>query len=325
MKTALITGISGQDGSYLAELLLTKGYEVHGTVLASELADPPRLWRIAPILNKINLHLASIEDLPAMLAIIGEVHPDECYHLAALSVVRYDLSGEFDILRTNVDGTHNILYALKQSSPSCRYYFAGSSEMFGIASIFPQDENTSFHPRSVYGITKLAGYHLTRLYRETHDLFTCAGILYNHESERRGEAFVTRKITRTAARIKMGIENELRLGNLDARRDWGYAPDYVKAMWLMLQHDRPEDFVVASGQTHSVREFAAAAFAALDLDWRPYVVVDPAFYRPAEAVPLVGNPTRAKDQLGWQPTVTFEDLVERMVRADIERIKAENR
>lgn len=317
-KKALITGISGQDGSYLAELLLDKGYEVHGLVQRVELEDPERqLCRIRHLVDRLTLHPASIESFPGLFRIVEQVQPDECYHLAAASFVSYSVDEEFAIFNANVTGTHYILSALRERAPQCRFYFAGSSEMFGRAPYSPQDENTPFHPRSAYGITKVTGFHLTRNYRENYGMFTCSGILYNHESERRGYEFVTRKISSTVARIKLGKASELRLGNLDAQRDWGYAPDYVEAMWLMLQQDQPDDFVIATGEPHSVREFVQAAFDVVGLDWEKYVVIDPRFYRPAEEHTLTGDASKARSRLGWQPRVRFPELVRRMVLADI--------
>ena len=318
---ALITGISGQDGSYLAELLLGKGYEVHGIVMRSELEDAERsLWRLQPVLNQIYLHPASIEAYPSLFQIVTRIKPDECYHLAASSFVSYSLDDEFAIFNSNVNGTHYILSVLKEAAPQCRFYFAGSSELFGHATHSPQDESSSFHPRSAYGITKATGYYLTSNYRDNYGLFGCNGILYNHESPRRGNEFVTRKITRGAAQIKLGLAKELKLGNLDAVRDWGYAGDYVEAMWLMLQQDQPGDYVIATGQAHTVREFCEVAFKHLDLDYGDYVVVDEVFYRPTEAMALIGNAAYAKKVLGWEPKVAFDKLVKMMVDADMERL-----
>jgi GDPmannose 4,6-dehydratase len=258
-KKALITGITGQDGSYLAELLLEKGYEVHGIVRRVALEDPAhRLSRIEPILNEIHLHSASLESFPSIFRAVNDVEPDECYHLAAQSFVTYSFEDEFSTLNTNINGTHHILATIKDCTPDCRFYFAGSSEMFGNAVTVPQDEQTPFNPRSAYGISKLAGYHLTRNYREIYGLKASCGILYNHESPRRGYEYVTRKITSNVAKIKLGLANELRLGNLEAKRDWGHAKEYVKAMWKMLQRNTPDDFVIATGRSHSVRDVVKA-------------------------------------------------------------------
>jgi GDPmannose 4,6-dehydratase len=317
-KIALITGISGQDGSYLAELLLEKGYAVHGLVQRVELEDPERrLSRITHLLDRLTLHPASIESFPSLFRVVERIQPDECYHLAAASFVSYSFDEEFAIFNANVSGTHFMLSVLRESAPNCRFYFAASSEMFGRACTSPQNEETPFHPRSAYGITKVTGFHLTRNYRESYGMFACSGILYNHESERRGFEFVTRKITSTVARIRLGRASELRLGNLDAMRDWGYAPDYVDAMWRMLQLDQPDDYVIATGEPHSVRAFVQAAFKVAGLDWQQYVVIDPTFYRPAEEFVLTGDASKARSRLNWQPTVRFEELVRRMVLADM--------
>ena len=321
-KNALITGITGQDGSYLAEFLLSKGYEVHGIVRRVALEDPKhRTWRINHIREKVKLHSASLESYSSVFNVIEKIQPDECYHLAAQSFVSISFEDEFSTMNTNINGTHSVLSALKQRAPKCRFYFAGSSEMFGVAPKSPQNEETPLFPRSSYGISKLAGFHLTRNYREAYNLFACSGILFNHESPRRGFEFVTRKITDAVARIKMGLEKELFLGNLDAKRDWGFAGDYVKAMWLMLQQPKPDDFVAATGETHTIREFLDMAFGHAGLDWKKYVKVDKQFYRPAEIFELRGDYSKARKILGWEPTVSFKDLVHRMVDNDLELYK----
>jgi GDPmannose 4,6-dehydratase len=315
---ALITGISGQDGSYLAELLLTKGYEVHGIVMRTELEDPDRsLWKLSKIINKIALHSASIEAFPSMFQIVQRVQPDECYHLAASSFVSYSFDDEFAIFNSNVNGTHYILSILKEAAPHCRFYFAGSSELFGRVSSCPQDENTPFHPRSAYGITKATGYYLTSNYRDNYGMFACNGILYNHESVRRGNEFVTQKIVRGAVQIKLGRAHELLLGNLESKRDWGYAPDYVQAMWLMLQQDQPDDYVIATGNLHTVRDFCEIVFTYLGLNYQDYVKVDPKFFRPAEDVPLVGDSSKAQQKLNWMPEKTFHSMIKEMVEYDL--------
>lgn len=315
---ALITGISGQDGSYLAELLLSKGYEVHGIVMRSELEDPERsLWKLKGILNQITLHPASIEAFPSLFQIVQRIQPDECYHLAASSFVSYSFDDEFAIFNANVNGTHYILSILKEVAPQCRFYFAGSSELFGRASSYPQNESTPFHPRSAYGITKATGYYLTSNYRENYGMFACNGILYNHESVRRGFEFVTRKCVRGAVQIKLGLANELILGNLDAQRDWGYAPDYVHAMWLMLQQDRPDNYVIATGRLHSVRQLCEIAFKLVGLNYQDYVKVDPKLFRPTEEVPLVGDASKAHEVLNWKPEKTFENMIEEMIAFDL--------
>jgi GDPmannose 4,6-dehydratase len=326
MKRALITGIDGQDGSYLSEFLLEKGYQVHGIVRRVALEDPEHhLWRIRHILDKLVLHSASLESYASIFKVVEKVKPDECYHLAAQSFVSYSFEDEFSTINTNINGTHHVLSAIKENAPKCRFYFAGSSEQFGLVKESPQNENTPFHPRSPYGISKAAGFYLTQNYREAYNLFACNGICFNHESPRRGYEFVTRKITHTVAKIKLGLANKLELGNLEAKRDWGYAGDYVKAMWLMLQQAEPEDYVVANGQTHSVKEFVELAFSYADLNWQDYVVIDERLYRPAEVRELRGDYSKAKQKLGWQPQVKFEDLLKMMVEADLKMVKDKDR
>lgn len=321
MKKALITGITGQDGSYLAELLLEKGYEVHGIIRRSAIEDPEhRMSRIIHILDRIVIHAGSVESYPSIFNVVREVMPDECYHLAAQSFVAYSFEDEFSTLMTNINGTHHVLSAIRQIAPSCRFYFAASSEMFG-NSPPPHNENTLFRPRSAYGISKLTGYHLVRNYREAYGLFAVNGILFNHESPRRGFEFVTRKITSHAARIKLGLAKELRLGNLEARRDWGHAKDYIKAMWTMLQADSPEDYVIGTGESHSVREFVEIAFDYLGLDYREFVVTDEKFYRPAEIYNLVADPSKAMSKLGWDFRYRLTDLVQEMVENDLKLFK----
>ncbi|HEU4419768.1 MAG TPA: GDP-mannose 4,6-dehydratase [Planctomycetota bacterium] len=322
MKKALITGITGQDGSYLAEYLLKQGYEVHGIVRRVALEDSRhRLWRILPIRDRLTLHAASLDSFPSLYRAIQRLQPDECYHLAAQSFVSYSFEDEFSTMQTNINGTHYVLAALHDACPRCRVYFAGSSEMFGKVVETPQRETTPFHPRSVYGISKVAGFELTRNYREAYGTYACTGILFNHESPRRGHEFVTRKISSTVARIKLGLEKELRLGNLEAKRDWGFAGDYVRVMHAMLNLDEPEDFVIGTGSTYSVREFLEVAFGELDLDYKDYVVVDERFYRPAEVQLLVADPAKARKRLGWRPDVEFKELVRMMVRADLEALR----
>ncbi|MGA2435011.1 MAG: GDP-mannose 4,6-dehydratase [Bryobacteraceae bacterium] len=316
-KRALITGITGQDGSYLAEFLLDKGYEVHGMVRRVALEDPEhRLSRILPVADRIHLHAASLESYASIHNLVQKVQPEECYHLAAQSFVSYSFDDEFSTLNANINGTHFILAALKNLAPGCRFYFAGSSEMFGHAEEVPQTERTRFHPRSSYGISKVAGFELTRNYREAYRLHATSGILFNHESPRRGFEFVTRKITSGVARILAGKARELRLGNLEARRDWGHAREYVTAMWMMLQQPEPDDYVVATGEPHSVREFAELAFACAGLDYRKHVVSDPDLFRPAEVNILAGDATKAHEKLGWRNTTGFRELVRDMVEAD---------
>jgi GDPmannose 4,6-dehydratase len=318
MTRALITGITGQDGSYLAELLLEKGYEVHGIIRRVAIEDPEhRLWRILHIKDRLHLHAASLESLPSIYRVFQTVKPDECYHLAAQSFVTYSFEDEFSTLNANINGTHHVLSALRDCAPACRFYFAASSEMFGKVAEVPQTETTPFHPRSAYGISKVAGFHLTRNYREAYNIQASSGILYNHESPRRGFEFVTRKITSHAARIKLGLAKELHLGNLDAKRDWGHARDYVRAMWLMLQQEKPGDYVIATGEQHSVREFAGVAFSHLSLNYQDYVVVDPQLLRPADVETLLGNSALANQCLGWSHRTSFSELVREMVEADL--------
>jgi GDPmannose 4,6-dehydratase len=317
-KRALITGITGQDGSYLAEHLLSLGYEVHGLVRRVALEDPQRRFnRIGHLLERLTLHPASLESYPSLFRVISQHKFDECYHLAAQSFVAESFADGFSTMNTNINGTHYMLAALREQQPQCRFYFAGSSEMFGKVGEVPQKESTPFHPRSPYGISKVAGFDLTRNYREAYGMFCVSGILFNHESPRRGFEFVTRKITSAVARIKKGQQDELRLGNLDARRDWGHAKDYVRAMHLMLQRANPEDFVVASGESHTVQEFCELAFREVGLDYRNYFVQDERFYRPAEVESLVGDATRARTVLGWSPQITFKDLITEMVQNDL--------
>ena len=322
MKRALITGITGQDGSYLAELLLEKGYEVHGLVRRVAIEDPEhRLWRILHLRDRLKLHAASLESLPSIYRVFQAVKPDECYHLAAQSFVAYSFEDEFSTLNANINGTHHVLAALRDCAPDCRFYFAASSEMFGKVAQMPQNELTPFHPRSAYGISKVAGFHLTRNYREAYGVKASSGILYNHESPRRGFEFVTRKITSHAARIKLGLAKELRLGNLESRRDWGHAREYVRAMWLMLQQDEPEDYVIATGEQHSVREFVETAFSRLGLNYHDHVIIDPQLLRPADVETLLGDAAKARRKLGWSCQVKFKELVHEMVEADLRLLK----
>ena len=320
-KRALITGITGQDGSYLAELLLGKGYEVHGVVRRVALEDVEhRLWRIKHILDKVALHSASLESYASVYKVVERVRPDECYHLAAQSFVSYSFEDEFSTINTNINGTHYVLSSVKEKAPTCRLYFAASSEMFGNALESPQSEDTPLNPRSAYGISKVAGFYLTKNYREAYGLHATSGILFNHESQRRGFEFVTRKITPGVAYIKHGVNHEVRLGGVDARRDWGHAKDYVRAMWLMLQQDEPDDYVIAMGQTYSVRDFVELAFSYAGLNWKDYVVIDEKFFRPAEVFELRGNASKAREKLGWTPDYCFEDLVQAMMHDDLKTV-----
>ncbi|MDQ6925541.1 MAG: GDP-mannose 4,6-dehydratase [Candidatus Eremiobacteraeota bacterium] len=317
-KTALITGITGQDGSFLAEFLLEQGYRVVGMTRRTS-TDVHE--RIQHLVDRIEIVSGDLLDQSSITSIVAAVRPDEIYNLAAQSFVPTSwnqpvLTGEFTAL-----GVTRVLESIRAVDKSIRFYQASSSEMFGKVHAVPQSETTPFYPRSPYGVAKVYGHWITVNYRESYDMFASSGILFNHESERRGKEFVTRKISDAAARIKLGLQKELRLGNLDAQRDWGFAGDYVRAMWLMLQQEHADDYVVATGRTHAVREFVRLAFAAVDLDWEPYVVVDPRYYRPAEVDLLVGDASKARAVLGWTPDVRFEALVERMVRADLERLR----
>jgi len=317
-QRALITGITGQDGSYLAELLLSKGYEVHGLVRRVALEDPThRLARLQMVRNRITLHAGSVESFPSLFQVVAAVEPHECYHLAAQSFVSYSFDDEFSTFNTNINGTHHLIAALRHIVPGCRLYFAASSEMFGKVEDVPQTELTRFHPRSSYGISKVCGYELTRNYREAYSAYAVSGILFNHESPRRGFEFVTRKISSSVARIVAGKETKLRLGNLEARRDWGHAREYVAAMWQMLQQPEPGDYVIATGEAHSVREFCEIAFAEADLDYRDYVVMDERLYRPAEVDLLIGDSSKARLAFGWEPRTKFRDLVREMVQEDM--------
>lgn len=319
MKKALITGITGQDGSHLAEWLLEQRYDVHGIVRRSSTESFERIGHIA---ERINLHQADLLDQLSLIEVLKAVEPDEVYNLAAMSFVPTSwsqpvLTGEFTAM-----GVTRMLEAIRLlDRKRIRFYQASSSEMFGKVQEVPQRETTPFYPRSPYGVAKVYGHWITVNYRESYEMFCCSGILFNHEGPRRGREFVTRKITHAIARIKFGLQDRLCLGNLDAQRDWGYAGDYVRAMWLMLQQDRPEDYVIATGETHSVREFVEAAFGCADLDWKKHVVQDPALIRPAEVDLLVGDPSKARRVLGWKPEVTFPELVRMMVRADLELVE----
>ncbi len=324
MKKALITGITGQDGSYLAELLLAKGYEVHGIIRRASTFNTGRIDHLYkdPHVNGVHLflHYGDIADSTNLIKLLYRIQPDEVYHLAAQSHVRVS----FDIPEYTGDvtgmGTIRILEALRETGVGAKFYQASSSEMFGKVQEVPQRETTPFYPRSPYGVAKLYAYWATRNYRESYGLFACNGILFNHESPRRGETFVTRKITRAVAHIKAGLQKKLYLGNLDAKRDWGYAKEYVEAMWLMLQQERPDDYVIATGETHSVEEFLAEAFSHAGLDWRSYVELDEKYLRPSEVDLLIGDPSKAKAELGWQPSTTFPELVRLMVDADAQAL-----
>ena len=319
-KVAFITGITGQDGSYLAELLLTKGYEVHGLVRED---GRETLDRIDPLLDQVTLHEGNLSDQANLTRIVRATRPSEIYNLAAQTFIPASWEMPIETTDATALGVVRVLEAARSANEPARVFQAGSSEMFGRVETSPQNEQTDFRPRNPYATSKVYGYWITSNYRERYDMFACTGIMFNHESPRRGRDFVTRKITRTVAQIKMGTADELRLGNLQARRDWGFAGDYVNAMWMMLQHSRPDDYVIGTGVAHRVEDFVAAAFAHVGLDWHDYVVIDPKFYRPAEPGLLVADPTKAREQLGWQPEIEFDQLVAMMVESDLAEL-AEN-
>ena len=321
-KVALINGITGQDGSYLAEFLLSKGYEVHGIVRRVALEDEThRLWRVRKILKDINIHAGSLESYASLYNIINKIKPAEVYHLAAQSYVGYSFEDEFSTLNININGTHYLLSAVKEfADRNIKFYFAGSSEMFGKVKETPQNEETVFNPRSSYGISKVTGFYLTKNYREAYKLHASNGILFNHESPRRGFEFVTRKISYAVARIKKGSKEKLKLGNINAKRDWGHAKDFVEAMWLMLQKDSPGDYVIGTGEEHSVEEFAKKAFSHVGLNYKDHLIIDQKLMRPAEVDTLLADSSKAKKDLKWKPKISFNDLVASMVEHDLENI-----
>ncbi|WP_417897208.1 GDP-mannose 4,6-dehydratase [Bacillus haimaensis] len=319
MKKALITGITGQDGSYLAELLLSKGYKVFGL---KRRTATPSFENISHLLDNIELISGDLLDLASLIEAIRISQPDEIYNLAAQSFVTDSWSQSAYTGHASALGVTNMLEAIRITNPNIRFYQASSSEMFGKVLEIPQIETTPFYPRSPYAVSKVYGHWITVNYRESYGLFACSGILFNHESPRRGYDFVTRKVTDAVAKIKLGLQKELFLGNLDAKRDWGYAGDYVKAMWLMLQQNKPDDFVIATGETRSVKELVEVAFSHVGLDWTKYVVQDPKLMRPAEVDLLLGNPKKAEEKLGWKPEVSFDELIKMMVESDLEKIKA---
>ena len=320
-KIALISGITGQDGSYLAEFLLKKKYKVHGIIRRVALEDRThRLWRLKGILKKINLHAASLESYASIVKIIQKIKPTEIYHLGAQSYVDYSFKDEFSTLNTNINGTHYFLSAVKDFSPKTKFYFAGSSEMFGKVRTIPQNEKTAFYPRSAYGISKVTGHDLTRNYREAYNLFCCTGILFNHESPRRGFEFVTRKISHGVATIKLGLQRKIVLGNLDAKRDWGHAKDYVEAMWLMLQRKRPDDYIIGTGILNTIENFTKKAFKCVGLNYKDYVVSDDKFKRIKDNACRTADNSKAKKILKWKPKINFNNLVEEMVESDLRQI-----
>ena len=323
-KVALITGITGQDGSYLAELLLSKGYKVHGIVRRVALEDETnRLWRIRKILNEISLHAGSLESYASLFNIIRKIEPDEIYHLGAQSYVAHSFDDEYSTLNININGTHYVLSAFKEIAEKnkIKFYFAGSSEMFGKVKETPQKETTPFHPRSAYAVSKVTGYHLVKNYREAYNLHACNGILFNHESPRRGYEFVTRKISYGVARIKKGLQKKIKLGNIKSKRDWGHAKDYVNAMWLILQQDKPDDYVIGTGKQHSVEEFAEKAFSHVGLNQKDHIDIDKNLLRPTEVDTLLADYSKAKKDLNWEPKVSFDELVINMVESDLKIVK----
>ncbi len=319
-KKAFITGINGQDGSYLTELLLEKGYEIHGIFRRSSVPNTQRIDHLVKPENKLTLHFGDLQDTSSLMQLLNDVQPDEIYNLGAQSEVGVSFANPQYTAESTALGVLNLLEAIRQSKIRTRFYQASSSEMFGMAQEVPQKETTPFHPRSPYGVSKVFGYWMSVNYREAYKLFASNGILFNHESPRRGETFVTRKITLALARIKAGLQDKLYLGNLNAKRDWGYAKDYVEAMWLMLQQDKPDDFVVSTGETHTIREFLEEAFGYVGMDYQKYVEIDPKFMRPAEVDLLLGDCSKAKKVLGWKHSVDFKGLVRLMVDADLKLV-----
>lgn len=319
-KKAVITGITGQDGGYLADFLLKKGYEVYGFVRRETFENSKLLKNVCEFSNEINFVPVSISDPLSTFKEISKIKPDEFYHLAAHSFVSYEMSDEIYIMNINFNSTSNISTSLREVNPKCKMFFAGSSEMFGIPNETPQNENTRFNPRSIYGISKVASYYLLKNLREQEGFFAATGIMYNHESPRRRHQFVTKKIINEAVKIKLGLSSKLELGNLDALRDWGYAPDYVRAMWLMLQQEKAEDYIVATGKLHSVKEFVAIVFDHLDLDYKKYVKVNKQYYRPAEEIPLCGNSQKIR-AIGWAETINFETMIKELILAEEAQVK----
>ena len=321
-KKALITGISGQDGSYLAELLLSKDYVVHGTLRkVSSKKNHNQLWRIQHLLKKLKLHEVSLDSYRTISDLIKSLQPDEVYHLAAQSYIDHIFKDEFLTLNTNINGTHYVLSAIKETSRHSRFYFAGSSEMFGNVKKFPQNETTPFYPNSTYAISKVSGFNLTRYYREAYNIHASSGILFSHESPRRGLEFVTRKISYGVAAIKANLEKKIVLGNINSIRDWGHAKDYVKAMWMILQKEKPEDYVVGTGETHSVEEFIRKSFELVNLNYKDHIIIDKNLIRSKEASNIIADYTKAKKKLMWKPEITFDNLILEMVSSDLELIK----
>ena len=319
-KTALITGITGQDGSYLAEFLLKKGYSVHGMVRRVAAEDKShRFWRLRHFLDKLNIHAGSLESYASIINIITKIKPHEIYHLGAQSYIDYAFKDEFSTINTNINGTHFLLSAIKEFSPKTKFYFAASSELFGNADKAPQNEITKFNPRSAYGVSKVAGFYLTKNYREAYNIHACSGILYNHESPRRNENFVSRKITKKLSLVLKGKIKSIKLGNIQSKRDWGHAKDYVYAMWKMLQVKKPDDFVIGTGKVHSVKDFIDTAFRYVNLNYKQYIKIDKKLFRPNDKVILKANFKKAKKILKWKPKISFKSLVHEMVDFDLNR------
>ena len=318
-KIALITGITGQDGSYLAELLLSKKYAVHGIVRRETLEDNEKLKNISSILNNITLHVGNLSDHLVMYKIFSKVMPDECYHLAGSTFVDYSFDEEFQTINNNFSSTHYLLSTIKELKKECRFFFAGTSEMFGEPTQTPQTEDTPFNPKSIYGISKVSSHYLIKNYREKENIFACTGIMYNHESPRRGNQFVTKKIISSAVKIKLGLQQELHLGNIDALRDWGYAPEYINAMWQMLQMEYADDFIISTGKLHSVKDFLEITFSYLNLDYKKYVSIDQRFYRVSEKIPLCGNPSKIKTICHWENSKSLEEIIKEMIDSEMNK------
>ena len=316
-KVALITGITGQDGSYLAEFLLKKGYDVQGIIREESIQNRDKLINLENIINNITIHKGDVSNFENITTIFKKVMPTECYHLSGTSFVNYSFEKEFMIMNDNFNSTYYLLSAINKLNKNCKFFFAGSSEMFGEPYETPQTENSKFNPKSLYGISKLSSYYLVKNYREKEKKFACTGIMYNHESPRRGNEFVTKKIISSAVKIKLGLENKLYLGNLDAKRDWGYAPDYVKAMWKILQADKADDFIISTGNLHTVREFLDITFSYLDLEYQDYVEVDPKFFRASEKKSLCGTPNKIKEIIGWKNTKGLKEIIKEMIDSEI--------
>lgn len=318
-KVALITGITGQDGSYLAEFLFGKGYEVHGIVRRESIEDDTKLNNIKNIKDSIILHEGSLSDHLTIYKIFSKVLPDECYHLSASSFVNYSFTDEFETMSNNFNSTHYLLSTIREVKKDCKFYFAGSSEMFGEPNCSPQDEETPFNPKSIYGISKVSSHYLVKNYREKENIFACTGIMYNHESPRRGNHFVTKKIITSAVKIKLGLQDKLYLGNLDAKRDWGYSPNYIKAMWMMLQAPKADDYIVSSGELHTVRDFLEETFSYLGLKYEDYVLVDPKFFRASEHNPLCGNSDKINKIIGWHNEKNLKDIIKEMIDDEMKK------